>query len=464
MVDREPPGTWAQRSSDEAKGDPHRGRRGSNRLPSRGCGAGPAAPFVYVTNSGSNDVSQYDIGAGGLLAPLSPAAVATGIGPLAVAVSPDGGSVYVGDGPGVSQYDIGPGGALAPKSPATVAIGPGSFGIAVSPDGGSVYVTGPTRRLSVRRRPGRGAHSQDPGHGGHRRLPDRDSGEPRRPKRLRRHQWLFGRGSVSQYDVGAGGTLPPKTPASVAAGHRCPFQVAVSPDGESVYVTNLLRRLRLPVRRRRGRGAHAQEPGHGGDRLAAHAGWRSAPTAGASTSIAGDGVSQYDVGAGGALSPKSPATVPPAPPLPGVAVGPTAGASTSPTGSTTASSSTTSARAGRSRLRAPPRWPPATTRRGGGEPGASRAHQQGAVQERRLAQLPAVQERGAVHRVRQARPVDEGGRTAGVVQNYRFGRRMKVKSTLDAPPPICESSTRAPVDDQLKRRPGGLDLPRCLAA
>ena len=41
---------------------------------------------------------------------------------------------------------------------------------------------------------------------------------------------------------------------------------------------------------------------------------------------------------------------------------------------------------------------------------------------------------------------------------------MKVKSTLDALPPICESSTRAPVDDELERRPGGLDLPRCLPA
>jgi ketosteroid isomerase-like protein len=31
-------------------------------------------------------------------------------------------------------------------------------------------------------------------------------------------------------------------------------------------------------------------------------------------------------------------------------------------------------------------------------------------------------------------------RRAVVVESYRFGRRMKVKSTLDALPPLCESS------------------------
>src|SRR5204863_3288022 len=70
-------------------------------------------------------------------------------------------------------------------------------------------------------------------------------------------------GSVSQYDVGAGGALTPKSPATVPAG-TIPNKLAVSPDGHDVYVVN----------------------------------------------SADDDVAQYDVGAGGALSPKSPATVP----------------------------------------------------------------------------------------------------------------------------------------------------------
>jgi hypothetical protein len=52
-----------------------------------------------------------------------------------VAVSPDGGSAYVtnGNSDSVSQYDIGAGGALSPKSPAAVATGHFPFAVAVSP-------------------------------------------------------------------------------------------------------------------------------------------------------------------------------------------------------------------------------------------------------------------------------------------------------------------------------------------
>ena len=77
-----------------------------------------AAPFVYVTNSAGNSLSQYDIGAGGLLAPLAPATVAAEESPTGVAVSPDGQSVYAlnfGSGT-VSQYDVGSGGAISAKT------------------------------------------------------------------------------------------------------------------------------------------------------------------------------------------------------------------------------------------------------------------------------------------------------------------------------------------------------------
>src|SRR5947207_975321 len=120
-----------------------------------------AGPFTYVTNAGSNDVAQYDAGAGGALALKSPATVATGSGPTGVAVSPNGASVYVANynSNSVSQYDVGAGGALTPKSPAAVAAGTNPQGVAVSPNGASVYVAN------------------------------------------------FGSGNVSQYDVGAGGAL-----------------------------------------------------------------------------------------------------------------------------------------------------------------------------------------------------------------------------------------------------------------
>ena len=43
--------------------------------------------------------------------------------------------------------------------------------------------------------------------------------------------------TVSQYDIGPGGTLSPKRPAAVPAG-PFPASVAVSPNGRSVYVSD----------------------------------------------------------------------------------------------------------------------------------------------------------------------------------------------------------------------------------
>jgi 6-phosphogluconolactonase (cycloisomerase 2 family) len=179
----------------------------------------PVGKSVYVANFGGDTVSQYGVGPGGGLTPKTPATVAVPGGPIRVAVNPDGRSVYVTNVSNtVSQYDVGPGGGLTPKTPLTVAAGIDPVGVAVSPDGKSVYVSN--------------------------------------------NDFFAVAGTVSQYDVGPGGGLTPKTPPTVAAVHQ-PEGVAVSPDGKSVYVTNL----------------------------------------GAGT------VSQYDVGPGGALTPKTPATV-----------------------------------------------------------------------------------------------------------------------------------------------------------
>ena len=145
--------------------------------------------------------------------------MAAGAGPGGVAVSPDGGSVYVANPTSDNvcrQYDVGAGGALSPKSPATVAAGAILRGVAVSPDGG-VYVTNRPDfaagdRLPVRRWRGRGALPEDTGHGGRRRRAAGGGGEPGRRLGLRRQR----------------------------------------------------RRQRVPVRRWRGRGALAQDTGHGG--------------------------------------------------------------------------------------------------------------------------------------------------------------------------------------------------------
>ena len=189
------------------------------------------------------NVFQYDISADGALTPKSPASAESGSG--SVAVSPDGHSVYATiydpftrEEGKIYQFDVGAGGALVPKDPAEVSSWRGPFGIAVSPDGKSVYVAD--------------CHAFSPP-------------------------------GVSQFDVGPDGALSPKNPAVLVDNSgtlHCPFGVAVTPDGRSVYVSAY------------------QRVGEGGI------------------------IYQYDVGPDGALTPKSPATVEVAGGARGLAVSP----------------------------------------------------------------------------------------------------------------------------------------------
>jgi 6-phosphogluconolactonase (cycloisomerase 2 family) len=249
--------------------------------------AGPAhaAPFLYVTQH-DKKVSQYEIVAGGLLAPMDPPAVATDGEGMGVAVSPDGQSVYAVNykGGSISQYDVGPGGALSPKSPAAVAAGQYPYTVTVSPDGHSVYAN--NQLLGLHMGPGQ-VWQYDVGPGG--------ALSPKSPATVDAgdepsditvspdsHSVYvpdmfdgYANFVVQQYDVGPGGALSPKSPATVDSGGGMPKAVAVSPDGNNVYAVNYT--------------AHrTNDPPLFGDLGA---------------------VAQYDVGPGGELSPKSPATV-----------------------------------------------------------------------------------------------------------------------------------------------------------
>jgi DNA-binding beta-propeller fold protein YncE len=160
--------------------------------------AAQAAGNVYVATgvaTGTANVSQYAIDDGGRLSPLSPATVAAGLDPYAVAVTPDGKSVYVTGYAGVSQYNIDPLGALSPKTPAAVPAGTlSTLAIAVAPDGKSAYATG-----------------SEPHSGFH----------------------------ILQYDIDRrSGALSLKTPAEVGAGFVA-LAVVVTPDGNSAYVTDI---------------------------------------------------------------------------------------------------------------------------------------------------------------------------------------------------------------------------------
>ena len=129
--------------------------------------------------------------------------------------------MYVTTQAGIDQYDQGAG-TLSPKNPPSVPVASGVAGIAETPDRTSVYATG---QFSP---------------------------------------------AILLFDVGTGGTLAPKaTPTLSLPGGAVPAGIAVSPDGQSVYVSFSTL----------------------------------APPSSA-------GIAQYTVGAGGALTPKNPPTVP----------------------------------------------------------------------------------------------------------------------------------------------------------
>ena len=233
-----------------------------------------AAQSAYVTDG--NNVFQFEIVAGGLLVPMTPAEVAAGESPTSMAVSPDFESLYAAneDSDSVSQYDIGRDGALSPKSPATVATGGDPHGVAVSPDGQSVYVTSVSDHHVAQFDVGAGGElspkspatvAVDPGPRG-----IGLTGVAVTPDGQSVYVTDEANFDIWQFDVGTGGTLSLKSPPTVFAGyHEFPSGVTVSPDGQSIYVTNLY----------------------------------------TTNKYADVGVSQFDVGSGGALSLKSPATV-----------------------------------------------------------------------------------------------------------------------------------------------------------
>ncbi len=305
-----------------------RGALTPKAIPTIGAGTGPfgiaASPdgkSVYVTNHFTDDISQFDVEATGGLSPKVPATV-TNTGSLAqgLAVSPDGKSVYVANGTGaggVSQYDVGANGALTAKATPTVSAGNEPFEIAVSPDGASVYVTNVATH-------GPGGVSQyDVGAGGAltpKATPTVDTGDS--PSGIAvspdgKSVYVANRsGGVSQYDVGAGGALTPKATPLVNA-LTGSYAIAVTPDGSSVYVTNV---------DSSGAGALSQydvgaggaltlkatptvDTGNGPSAVVVTPDSSSVYVTNEQVTSGPGGVSQYDVGPGGALTPKATPTV-----------------------------------------------------------------------------------------------------------------------------------------------------------
>ena len=103
------------------------------------------------------------------------------------------------------------------------------------------------------------------------------------------------------------GELVPNRPRPRPPAGILPRHVTVSPDGRSAYAINWISSRRLPVRRRSQAGRFFRSRWRRFQPARCRGGWRSPPTARASTSAGAPAQttsSQYDVGPGGALTPE----------------------------------------------------------------------------------------------------------------------------------------------------------------
>ncbi len=156
----------------------------------------PAGRYAYVANFGGG-VSQFTIGSGGALAPMSPATATAQTSPYAVTIHPNGRYAYVANYSSgtVSQFTLGPTGGLVAMTNPTVLAGSLPISVTIDPSGRFAYVAN---------------------YGGD---------QPPVP------------GTVSQYTIGSDGSLAPMSPATVPTGNTA-RTVTVDPTGRYAYVAN----------------------------------------------------------------------------------------------------------------------------------------------------------------------------------------------------------------------------------
>jgi 6-phosphogluconolactonase (cycloisomerase 2 family) len=232
--------------------------------------------FAYVANLGDNTVSQYKIGLDGVLIPLPTPKVASGAAPAALVVDPTNRFAYEADlgansyipppGPStISQYSIGADGSLTPMSVPTVVTGNGPNALVIDPTGKYLYVAN------------------------------------------------LGDNTIGQYTITTGGSLTPMTAATVPSGTK-PVGITVDPSGHFVYVANAVDGTISQ---------YAIDPLSGGLAAMTPA---AVPAGGGTSAVSGVTVdptgkylyatirgaatiSQFNIGAGGALTPMTNPTV-----------------------------------------------------------------------------------------------------------------------------------------------------------
>jgi YVTN family beta-propeller protein len=190
----------------------------------------PSGRYLYVANWIDNTLSEYTIGTDGTLTAIG--TVATGVNPASIIVDPTSSYVYVANlgGNSVSEYAIGSDGTLT--SIGTIAAGNGPACIAIDPTGHYVYTANQNSNDVSEFAVGAGGTLTSAGTvtaGG---LPQSVAVDP-----TGRYAYVanYNDGTVSEYSIGAGGSL--SAIGAVAAG-SLPESLVIDPTGHYVYAAN----------------------------------------------------------------------------------------------------------------------------------------------------------------------------------------------------------------------------------
>jgi 6-phosphogluconolactonase (cycloisomerase 2 family) len=197
----------------------------------------PSKKFLYVANSGDNNISLFTISSKGALAEVTPRTPA-GMTPVLLAMDSAGSFLYVANSgsSNISVFSITSGtGALTavPGSPSPIGISP--LNMKLSPSGGFLYVTGSTGSVE--------AFTVTAGAlkvlGGFQTNGISPYGLAIDPTGTYLYTANFGSNSISEFTIGSNGALAAMSNSPLGgASLTAPISLLVDPSGKYLYVAN----------------------------------------------------------------------------------------------------------------------------------------------------------------------------------------------------------------------------------
>jgi 6-phosphogluconolactonase len=196
----------------------------------------PSKKFLYVANSGENDISLFTISGNGSLTEVTPRTL-TGATPALLAMDSAGGFLYVADAGSsdiaVFSINSGTGALTAAGSPFPIGMLP--LNMKLSPTGGFLYVTGGTGLVEGFSVSGGvltalGSFQTDG---------TSPYGLAIDPAGANLYTANFGSNSISEFTIGSDGSLSPLSDSPLGgASLTAPFSLLIDPSGKFLYVAN----------------------------------------------------------------------------------------------------------------------------------------------------------------------------------------------------------------------------------